>query len=90
MAYQLMVGFDQATPEDQAAAAAIDEWRETLARDGWRATTEPVARTVRTKARTAVGEYAIEITGQRIRLDNTALPITPPGAGASDGPGYGD
>lgn len=67
MAYQLLVGFDQTTPEEEAAAAAVVEWRESLERDGWHATSEPVARVVRTEARTAVGEYAVEVTGQRAR-----------------------
>lgn len=69
MAYQLLVGFDEATPQDQAATDAIQEWRQALERDGWRATSEPVTRIVRTEARTAMGEYAVEVTGQRTRDD---------------------
>lgn len=71
MAYQLLVGFDEATPQETAATDAIQEWREALARDGWRATSEPVTRIVRTEARTAMGEYAVEVTGQRTRDDGS-------------------
>lgn len=69
MAYQLLIGFDEHTPEGEALAVAVQEWRDVLAAEGWRATSEPTARVVRTEARAAVGEYAVEVTGQRARVD---------------------
>lgn len=74
MAYQLLVGFDQSTPEADAIAAAVAEWREAVARDGWTAPADPVTRIVHSAARTAVGEFAVEVTGLRERPDGSADP----------------
>jgi hypothetical protein len=78
VAYQLLVGFDQETPPEQATAAAIAEWHKAVVRDGGRAASEPVARIVRTEERTAVDEYAVDVTGTRVQDD-------PPASAAAGG-----
>ncbi len=93
MAYQLLIGFDENTPPEQAAATAISRWHDAVARDGGQATAEPTTRFVRTEERTAVGEYAVEVTGQRT-LAGASTPfgsvVVEGGAGAGDQVGGGD
>ena len=78
MAYQLMVGFDKSVPEAAATAAAIDEWRGALARDGWVPVGEPFSRVVHTPTRDELGEYAVEVTGERVLADDPTAPTADP------------
>ncbi|MGE5828336.1 MAG: hypothetical protein ACM30G_08220 [Micromonosporaceae bacterium] len=66
MVYQLRVGFDQSTPEDQAIGEAVAEWFEACDRAGRTPAGDPTTRVVRDdRERSELGEYVVEVTGRR-------------------------
>lgn len=64
MAYELEIGFDSATPEDEATAAAVERWRGAVARNDLRPAGEPATTVQHSPGLDSVGQYTVLVRGE--------------------------
>ena len=61
----LRIGFDLSKPEDEAVAEAVGDYTEAAEREGRTVAGTPDATVIRgDPERTAMGEYAVQVTGE--------------------------
>lgn len=65
--FQLLLGFDKGTPEDEAQAQAVAEWLQACARHDRAPAGDPTTTVIRDDPeREAMGEYAVRVQGHTV------------------------